>query len=297
MQYPTEIALIRYHVWWPSSDDPFYQFNPQESAARNNYYGNNYAPHLFIDGEDADGSNYQELWEAMFMERYGVESDFMIIVDGDFYPSSRDANLNIDVFLTNINPAGDEYLRIALVEDSLYWLAPNGTEWHHQTFRDMIPDADGILMDMEDYGVFETSTDFNISDEIAEENCWLVVFVQSTIDREILQGYKIHLSDFSIVTSVDEDETAQPDEFKLLGNYPNPFNSSTKISFVLPRKGEVTLEVYNLIGQTIFNSSAQFSTSGKHSIKLDSNNFPSGLYYYRLSFGETTQIGRMTLVK
>lgn len=297
MQYPTEIALIRYHVWWPSSDDPFYRFNPQEAAARNNYYGNTYAPHLFIDGEDADGSSYQEYWEPMFMERYGIESDFMIIADGDFYPSTRDANLNIDVFLTNVNPAGEEFLRIALVEDSIYWLAPNGTEWHHQTFRDMIPDANGILMDIEDYGVFETSVEFNLSDEIVEDNCWLVIFIQSTIDREILQGHKIHFSDLSIITSIDEDETALPGEFQLLGNYPNPFNSSTTITFALPRRGPVNLEVYNLIGQKIFNSSVRFSTSGKHSFKLDGINFPSGLYYYRLSFGETARIGRMALIK
>jgi hypothetical protein len=47
---PDGVVCLRYHVWWPSSGDPFYQYNTSESTARTNYYGVSGVPDLWIDG-------------------------------------------------------------------------------------------------------------------------------------------------------------------------------------------------------------------------------------------------------
>ena len=50
-------SQIFYHVWWPGQgNDPMYLINQQMNRDRNNYYGNNYTPHLYSNGRDS-GSN------------------------------------------------------------------------------------------------------------------------------------------------------------------------------------------------------------------------------------------------
>ena len=85
--------------------------------------------------------------------------------------------------------------------------------------------------------------------------------------------------------------------YKLYDNYPNPFNSSTIISFTIPESDYVLLEVYNTIGekvQTLFN---EFINSGSHSIRFEANNLSSGTYLYILRTSKFLQAKKMLLIK
>ena len=84
---------------------------------------------------------------------------------------------------------------------------------------------------------------------------------------------------------------------KLEQNYPNPFNPSTNIDFYLPEMAQVSLTVYNHIGQKITNVVDRKFLKGNQSVMLNLNGFSSGLYLYKLATPEHSITKTMTLIK
>ncbi len=78
----------------------------------------------------------------------------------------------------------------------------------------------------------------------------------------------------------------EPPTAVLLGNYPNPFNPTTEISFSLPVAADVKLEVYNVMGQQVATIVDRFVEAGRHSVTFDGQAVASGIYFYRLEAGE-----------
>ncbi len=105
--------------------------------------------------------------------------------------------------------------------------------------------------------------------------------------------------DPALVLAVDGKGNQIPDEFTLVGNYPNPFNPSTTIKFVMPQRSEVTLEVFNVLGQRVAIKALGERQAGEHNIAFDATNLATGLYNYRLTMAATkaTVAGKMMLVK
>jgi hypothetical protein len=101
---------------------------------------------------------------------------------------------------------------------------------------------------------------------------------------------------FSYSNEVNVDVTA-PVQFELAQNYPNPFNPSTTIKFALPQSSNVTLKVYNALGQEVSTLINQFMESGLHTINFDASNLNSGIYFYRLDSGQFSEVKKMTLIK
>ena len=87
-------------------------------------------------------------------------------------------------------------------------------------------------------------------------------------------------------------------EYNLYQNYPNPFNPSTSIEFNLPKQEKVSLKVYNSLGKeiaTLVNNS--LGTAGLNRVTFDGANFASGVYFYKISAGDFSEIRKMMLVK
>jgi hypothetical protein len=105
--------------------------------------------------------------------------------------------------------------------------------------------------------------------------------------------------DTTNVTSVEADRGATvPDEYALSQNYPNPFNPSTKISFKLPSSTEVTLKVYNLLGEEVITEiDAQVMSAGSYTVSIDASSLASGVYLYKLITPGFTQARKMVLLK
>jgi hypothetical protein len=85
-------------------------------------------------------------------------------------------------------------------------------------------------------------------------------------------------------------------KFELYQNYPNPFNPSTLISFALPNNGIITLKIYNSLGKEIY-SLHKFCNSGINAIEYTSSNLSSGIYFYLLTFQNTTLTKKMVFIK
>ena len=92
------------------------------------------------------------------------------------------------------------------------------------------------------------------------------------------------------------------DDFKIIGNYPNPFNPSTKIVFTIPKTEKVVINVYNVLGEEIIKLADREFTAGKNEIAwngLDKNgsSVNSGIYFYTIKLEEQIQTGKMVLLK
>ena len=88
-----------------------------------------------------------------------------------------------------------------------------------------------------------------------------------------------------------------PNSYELGQNYPNPFNPSTEISFALPKAGDVTLEVYNVLGQRVATLVDGAMDAGTHYVTFDADMYSSGVYFYRLSTNSFTETKKMLLLK
>ena len=106
----------------------------------------------------------------------------------------------------------------------------------------------------------------------------------------------------SITTSVDQTDAAVPSVFKLNQNYPNPFNPTTMISFSLPQRASVRLEVYDMLGKlvtTLFNGSREAGNWNVEWNGTDRNgqHISSGVYFYRLQAGSFNAVKKMVMLK
>ncbi|UCG62008.1 MAG: T9SS type A sorting domain-containing protein [Candidatus Zixiibacteriota bacterium] len=103
-------------------------------------------------------------------------------------------------------------------------------------------------------------------------------------------------------TSVPQEDSGVQTLFELEQNRPNPFNSSTLISYNLPQAAKVTLEIYNVIGERVISLVTAHQPAGTYSIAWDGRlhngkSAASGIYFYRLQAGSVAIVRRMILLK
>ena len=100
------------------------------------------------------------------------------------------------------------------------------------------------------------------------------------------------------LVSVAEASVPRPEAFQLHPNFPNPFNAGTTLGFALPAGGEVTLGVYNLLGQRVsLLLDRHFLPAGQHTYRYHGAGLGSGTYLLALQSGEMHAARRMTLAK
>ncbi len=93
------------------------------------------------------------------------------------------------------------------------------------------------------------------------------------------------------------DLASNSNKLLLLQNYPNPFSLSTNIEFNLPEATNVTIEIFNLRGQKIITlMTNKYETAGKHLIKLNAVDLPSGIYYCSMKAGQSSKAMKMTIL-
>ncbi|MBZ0203148.1 MAG: T9SS type A sorting domain-containing protein [Ignavibacteria bacterium] len=91
-----------------------------------------------------------------------------------------------------------------------------------------------------------------------------------------------------------------PASFNLYNNYPNPFNPVTRIKFDIPNiagNDIVNLAVFDILGKQSAVLVNQYLKAGKYEADWDASNYPSGVYFYRISAGEYTDTRKMILIK
>jgi hypothetical protein len=101
-------------------------------------------------------------------------------------------------------------------------------------------------------------------------------------------------SEFSKIVNV---EVTNLTEYNLSQNYPNPFNPSTTINFTLPEASNVTLKIFNTLGEEVSVLVNRIMEAGTHNFNFEASQLHSGIYFYRLEAGTFNQVRKMTLLK
>jgi len=99
------------------------------------------------------------------------------------------------------------------------------------------------------------------------------------------------------LTGVAKKNNVIPTKFSLSQNYPNPFNPSTIINYSIPQNENVTLKIYNVLGQEIATVFQGFQTKGSYTATFDASKLSSGVYFYRLQAGQFNETKKMLLIK
>ncbi|HPN38828.1 MAG TPA: carboxypeptidase regulatory-like domain-containing protein, partial [Melioribacteraceae bacterium] len=92
-------------------------------------------------------------------------------------------------------------------------------------------------------------------------------------------------------------ENNMPSNFSLSQNYPNPFNPETTINFTLPTQQQVSLKVYDVLGNEIATLVNEIKQAGSYEIKFNASKYSSGIYFYSLKSGNFSKTLKMTLIK
>ncbi len=100
-----------------------------------------------------------------------------------------------------------------------------------------------------------------------------------------------------LATAIEQETNTVPNKFSLSQNYPNPFNPTTVIDFAIAKESNVTLNVFNAIGQKVAELVNDNLSAGSYKASFDATNLSSGIYFYKISAGNFVSIKKMMLLK
>ena len=120
-------------------------------------------------------------------------------------------------------------------------------------------------------------------------------------DNSTGTDYSAECRSFTIInnntTDVTSDDNHVIKEFFIYPAYPNPFNSSTTISFSLPEKGFVSLNIFNIAGQKIKTVINGEMPAGLHKVNWNADDVNSGVYFYVIQTSQAVETRKLILIK
>lgn len=106
-------------------------------------------------------------------------------------------------------------------------------------------------------------------------------------------GYQRYANESDSLNS----EGSFKENLKIIGNYPNPFNSSTMIKYSLKMKGETSFDLFNIAGQKINGKYLGILEPGVHTLNYSAGDLPSGVYFYRINSGKENFFGKFEIIR
>jgi hypothetical protein len=115
------------------------------------------------------------------------------------------------------------------------------------------------------------------------------------------KGFNPFTLEKNLPTKIENDKTIEPD-FYIYGNYPNPFNPATTITFHLPQEKDVDIVIYNWTGEKVRTLYSGIAFKGVNEIEWNGLNdkneaLTSGIYLYRIRTSDLSLNGKMILLK
>ncbi|MEJ2634371.1 MAG: FG-GAP-like repeat-containing protein [Calditrichia bacterium] len=160
-----------------------------------------------------------------------------------------------------------------------------------------------------------TESGFDAADPAAEIGTTTDInFMDADVEPGVQYFYRVVAFDFTgnqgdlseevsgTVVGISDKESGLPKSFALRQNYPNPFNPETRISFDLPRNSDVSIVIYNTLGQIVRTLVNDSRNAGTYTVTWNGRNdhgalVANGLYIYMLKAGNYTQVRKMTFLK
>jgi hypothetical protein len=138
-----------------------------------------------------------------------------------------------------------------------------------------------------------TSLDSGLPDDrsafeaLAADDDYLFVSSGATLWRRPLSG----------LMSIESRSGYRASEFMLEQNYPNPFNPATSVSYTLPMRSFVSIDVFNVLGERVATLVEGVQEAGTHLIEWNGTSLPSGVYICRLRAGPQSAAIKMLLLR
>jgi hypothetical protein len=131
-----EWIILRYHVWWPSSGDPYYDWNQAPVINRESYYDVGYVPHMYTNG-NVDSAGTATTWRTNARAAINQPTFFNIDINGSRNGYNISGNVRVTSSADISNVSGFK-LYVAVTHDNSTYNAPNGQTIFDQTFVDFL---------------------------------------------------------------------------------------------------------------------------------------------------------------
>ena len=122
-------------------------------------------------------------------------------------------------------------------------------------------------------------------------------WVEAVDDSDMTESSEVFTFTIPVESAGGDQHSEIPTEFVLYPAFPNPFNSTTTVTFDIPSKSLISLQVYNHLGEkvnTVFN---EILRAGVHQAEISLESYPSGLYFVKLSSQKTEHLCKIVLLK
>ena len=139
---------------------------------------------------------------------------------------------------------------------------------------------------------YHSYTYLQTSDQVSSPDWYFLSTNSDTVSIYLIRAY------VSLTTGIKEEIELTPGNYSLSQNYPNPFNPSTTIKFGYGKNTEAQLKVYDVLGNEVANLFDGNAEAGRiYQINFDGSKLSSGVYYYRLTGDNKTEVKKMVLLK
>ena len=113
----------------------------------------------------------------------------------------------------------------------------------------------------------------------------------------ITAGKSLYRIRLATATGVEEHGSLNTKSFKLYANYPNPFNPLTTITFDLSKSQNVTIKIFDILGNEAGILLNGYLSAGRHLVTFNADSLPSGIYVYQMEAGSYVQSKKMVLLR
>ena len=113
----------------------------------------------------------------------------------------------------------------------------------------------------------------------------------------ITAGKSLYRIRLATATGVEEHGSLNTKSFKLYANYPNPFNPLTTITFDLSKSQNVTIKIFDILGNEAGILLNGYLSAGRHLVTFNADSLPSGIYVYQMEAGSFVQSKKMVLLR
>ena len=293
-----DVAVVENHNGDPYATDI--------SNGRNSYYGITGYPTAIFDGINkiVGGSNTVSMYNSYLPQynlRHAIKTPITVGIYGTLDRDSYSLEIWIDKLARIVRP--NLVLHVAITESNIVY-SWQGQDHMNFVNRNMLPGLDGTPVDLMNLATTRLVVPLalTIGTGWLTENCDLVAWVQDLDTKEVIQANTVWLPALLAPPVANNDSNAPGIQTALLGNYPNPFNPQTTISYKLANPAEVSIDIFNSRGQLVRNLVDERKAAGDYQVKWDGKDkngirSANGIYFYKMKCGSYSATRKMLMMK
>lgn len=300
--YPGQVVPLRYHVWWPNGADEAYNQNPLDVQDRVSEYGVGYAPSFRMNGDYiADPSDAQFITLADWYSWFRSAMDSLFAVPAPLSIEIQQTRTDDSIYVA-IDVEADAVIErqpVLFLTIAETWTRLGLPAKHHYVFRDVFPNTGGLTLSLANPGDMQ-HVEFVVPIDPAWHKGRLMAIVHVR-DATTLEVHNVEVGEVPLY-SVDVPSGQAPLRVVLDQNVPNPFNPTTTIGYRIDQTADVRLSVYSAAGRLVSRLVDGPVGGGFHEVSWDGTDLSggavgSGIYYYRLTTGDTDLRNKMVLIR